>query len=163
MKATSILVPTILGITAYLVSQQSPVQLPALTRYVFPPTNSSAFQIKIAADGTQRAKSTVEVLCTPHAPGAIPGRSCSPPLHNHAEQAEYLEVKQGTFGFHVDGEDKAILRPGDKPITVGAAVPHYFWNVNAGEEGVLFATFEGVGNVEMFFGEAVEIKTMATI
>ena len=169
MKASTALIPAGMAVAAFFLAQ--PLQLlafkasplGALAALINPPRNSSSFHIQIAADGTQRAKSTVEVLCTPHAPGAIPGRSCSPPLHIHADQAEYLEVKSGAFGFHVAGKDRAVLRPGDEPITVGARVPHYFWNENAGEEGVLFATFEGVGNVEMFFGEAVEIKTMATI
>ena len=134
-----------------------------LLAFIQPPRNSTSFQIRIAADGHQRANSTVEVHCTPHAPGAIPGRSCSPAVHVHADQAEYLEVKKGAFGFHVDSEDRATLHPGDPPITVLAGVPHYFWNTKPDEEGVLLAAFEGVGNVNMVFGDAIEIRTVATV
>lgn len=131
--------------------------------FIKPPINSTNFQIRIAADGRQRANSTVEVHCTPHAPGAIPGRSCSPALHVHADQAEYFETQKGAFGLHIDNEDRATLHPGDPPITVLAGVPHYFWNTKPDEEGILIAAFEGVGNVNMVFGDAIEIRTVATV
>ena len=169
MKAASVLLAIAVATVGFLVAQSW--QLPPgkrsmlgdIAAYLNPPRNTTCFQIRLEADGHQRANSTVEVHCSPHAPGAIPGRSCSPPMHYHADQAEYLEVKQGAFGFHVDGKDRAILRLGDQPITVLAGTPHYFWNTKADEAGVLFAAFEGVGNVEMFFGDAVEIKTVAFI
>jgi len=169
MRVTSIVLAIALGAIGFFVAQS--VQLPpgkrsllgALTAVISPPRNTTSFQIKIVADGAKRANTTVEILCSRYAPGAIPGRSCSPPVHVHADQAEYLEVKKGAFGFHVDGEDRAVLQPGDQPIMVLAGVPHYFWNTKADEEGVLFAAFEGVGNVEMVFGDAIEIKTMATV
>ena len=169
MKAASVVLAIAVATVGLLIAQSW--QLPPgkrsmlgdIAAFVNPPRNSTRFQIRLDADGHQRANSTVEVHCTPHAPGAIPGRSCSPPMHFHADQAEYLEVKQGAFGFHVDGKDRAVLRPGDQPITVLAGTPHYFWNTKADEKGVLFAAFEGIGNVEMFFGDAIEIKTVATI
>lgn len=169
MRGTSVVLAVALGAIGFFVAQslhlppgkRSP--LGALTAFISPPRNTTSFRIKIAADGAKRANTTVEILCSRQAPGAIPGRSCSPPLHVHADQAEYLEVKKGAFGFHVDGEDRAVLQPGDPPITVLAGVPHYFWNTRTDEEGVLFASFEGVGNVEMVFGDAIEIKTMATV
>lgn len=120
------------------------------------------YQIRTASSGQQRANATVEVFCNRQAPGAIPGRSCSPIVHRH-EQAEYLETKQGSFGFNVDGKDTAVLVPGDLPITVPAGTPHYFWNTNPNDTGVLLAAFEATGNVELFFGEAMEIKTYATV
>ena len=169
MRLTSIVLATALGAIGFFVAQSMELPLGkhnlfgALTAFISPPRNTTSFHIKVAADGAKRANTTVEVLCSRHAPGAIPGRSCSPPLHVHADQAEHLEVKKGAFGFHVDREDRAVLQPGDQPITVLAGVPHYFWNTNADEEGVLFAAFEGVGNVEMVFGDATEIKTMATV
>lgn len=169
MRVTHIVIAVALGATGFLIAQ--PLQLPLGKRSLIgglaakfsPPTNSTSFHISIAANGRKRANTTVEILCTRHAPGAIPNRSCSPPMHYHADQAEYLEVKEGSFGFHVGGIDLAVLRPGDQPITVLAGTPHYFWNTKANEEGVLLAAFEGVGNVVMCFGDAAEIKTMAII
>lgn len=169
MRVTSIVLASALGAIGFFIAQSVEVPLgkrnllEVLTAFISPPRNTTSFHIKIAADGAKRANTTVEVFCSRHAPGAIPGRSCSPPVHVHADQAEYLQVKKGAFGFHVDGKDRAVLQPGDPPMTVLARVPHYFWNAKADEEGVLFAAFAGVGNVEMVFGDAVEIKTMTTV
>ena len=123
---------------------------------------SPNYSIEIASSGQQRANTTVEVLCTRQAPGAIPDRSCSPVVHTH-EQAEYLETTQGSFGFNLNGKDAAVLVPGDLPITVPAGTPHYFWNTKPDDTGVLLASFEPKGNVKLVFGEAMEIRTFASV
>ena len=120
------------------------------------------YQISIASSGQQRANTTVEVLCTRLAPGGIPGRSCSPKVHTH-EQAEYLETTRGSFGFNLNGKDVAILVPGDPPITVPAGTPHYFWNTKPDDTGVLLASFEAKGNIKLIFGDAMEIRTFASV
>lgn len=120
------------------------------------------YSITVTSTGKQRANTTVEVLCTRQAPGAFPGRSCSPIVHVH-EQTEYLEVTRGSFGVNINGKDAAVLVPGDLPVTVPAGTPHWFWNTKPDDIGVLLATFEPKGNVKLVFGDAMEIRTWASV
>lgn len=92
----------------------------------------------------------------------MPGRSCSPPVHVHP-QDEYLETLSGAFAYNVDGTDTPVQYPGDPPIVVPAGVQHYFWNAQPDQPGVLLASFKPTGDVQLNFGDAVELRVVATI
>lgn len=62
---------------------------------------------------------------------APPPDSHGPLRHVHPEQAEYLEVREGTLGIWHDGVTR-YLRPGES-ATVPAGDPHRFWNAGDGE------------------------------
>ena len=78
-------------------------------------------------------------------------------------QDEYLETSSGAFAYLVDGKETPVQHPGDRALLVPAGITHTFWNAEPDNPGVLFAYFTPQGNVQLQFGDAQEIRMVATV
>lgn len=78
------------------------------------------------------------------APGA------GPPLHIHAEQAEFFRVMAGEYEFMI-GDARFLAGPGDTAF-VPAGLPHAFWNRGASPGRLLFGLTPAAEG-EAFFSE----------
>jgi mannose-6-phosphate isomerase-like protein (cupin superfamily) len=106
---------------------------------------------------------------SPGNPGAIPGKSASPPIHIHPRQSECFEVVTGTMGFYLDGEE-GTAQPHDtdsNPICIPAGIPHTFWNAANETELELSVTVQPALRSEEFFrtliGFLTDYKTLANM
>jgi mannose-6-phosphate isomerase-like protein (cupin superfamily) len=69
--------------------------------------------------------------------------------HVHPRLQETFEIREGTFTFVIDGENREV-RPGEG-ATVPAGAPHAWWNSGHEEEGVAVVEFRPALKAEEFF------------
>lgn len=74
----------------------------------------------------------IETLQRPGVPGALPGKSGSPPLHAHMKQEECFTVNLGAFGHVAKGVEIILFQNDtvDKPFCVAPGTSHSFWNAD---------------------------------
>lgn len=87
-------------------------------------------------------------------PGALPGRSASPPMHHHKWQTECFRVRQGVIGYlngGVEGHVSANSTAAETPICVPPGVSHAFWNAQSDTDLHVDVTLTPPGNSEAYF------------
>jgi mannose-6-phosphate isomerase-like protein (cupin superfamily) len=79
-----------------------------------------------------------------------------PPLHIHANQAEFFRVMEGSYEFMI-GDERFLAGPGDTAF-VPAGVVHAFWNRGATPGRLLFGLTPAAEG-EAFFAELAAFIT----
>jgi mannose-6-phosphate isomerase-like protein (cupin superfamily) len=95
-----------------------------------------------------------EAMIRARAPGALPGRSSSPPLHSHKTQRECFSVREGQAVFLLDGKEIPVAGSNDtvaRHICVPPRTPHSFWNALDDSDLRVDVTLQPPGNSEAFF------------
>eukprot|EP00891_Asterochloris_glomerata_P006946 jgi/Astpho2/6946/Aster-x0295 len=117
--------------------------------------SGTRFVFKQAPKGQATATDpfVISGLCRAGAPGAIPGKSASPPLHIHTKQTECFRIISGRFAYTLEGKE-GQLGPADtksKPLCIPPGAVHTFWNAANSTDLDVEVTLTPALNSEQFF------------
>lgn len=108
----------------------------------------------VTNSSSEQSMSLFESQARAGTPGALPGRSASPPLHSHRSQTECFSVRRGVIGYIRNGEEGHIAADSEaakQPVCVPPGVSHAFWNAAADTDLHVDVTLTPPGNSEAYF------------
>jgi mannose-6-phosphate isomerase-like protein (cupin superfamily) len=112
------------------------------------------FKYRLTENEAGESVGLYEALIRAGVPGAMPGRSASPPLHSHKTQTECFTVREGRAGFLLNEQEAsvdALDSAASQPVCVPPGVPHSFWNARNETDLRVDVTLQPPGNSLAFF------------